>query len=230
VSGVRNDHLGIFQGRYAFHLHTSLTDGRLTVADYFAFAVDHGIERLIFLEHIRKEPTYDVDAFMESIRRAARESGIPASIGFEAKVLPGGELDIEDDLLEQAEVVGIAEHGFPDDTDLLIESLITAFQRYGGYSGQRNVVWVHPGLALKRRKLLGSMDETYRDLIVRAWEVGLIVEHNLRYGLVPKALLTSSATDELVTGIDAHHLADLTRTFGGDGSRADRSLQDRSSR
>jgi putative hydrolase len=230
VSGVRNDHLGIFQGRYAFHLHTSLTDGRLTVADYFAFAAEHGLERLIFLEHVRREPSYDVEAFMDSIRRAADESGIPASIGFEAKVLPGGQLDITDGLIEKAEVIGIAEHGFPDDTDLLIESLITAFERYAGDPGQRNVVWVHPGLALKRRKLLGSMDQIHRDLIARAWELGLIVEHNLRYGLVPKDLLGSEDADGLVTGVDAHHLTDLTRAFGSDGSQSDRSLQNRSLR
>src|ERR1035437_6033754 len=102
----------MFSGSYLFHLHTRYTDGALSPNEYFEFAQQHGYQRLIFLEHIRRSPKYDVSQFISEIRECESRFEVAATIGFEAKVLPGGDLDISDEHLKLAQVVGIAEHGF----------------------------------------------------------------------------------------------------------------------
>jgi hypothetical protein len=49
-----------FTGRYLFHLHTTYTDGKVAVPQYFDLAQRTRLDRLIFLEHIRAQPGYDV--------------------------------------------------------------------------------------------------------------------------------------------------------------------------
>ena len=118
----------IFVGRYLFHVHTPYTDGEISVAGYFDHARRLGFDHIIFLEHIRREPKYDVAAFAEEVRRTSHERGIRATLGFEAKLLPAGRLDISDEHIAIAEVVGIAEHSFPDDFALLrtaFETVVT---------------------------------------------------------------------------------------------------------
>ena len=85
-----------FQGRYLFHLHTTSTDGELTVRQYFEYASQQRIQRLIFLEHIRRNPQYDVEAFVGEVKENSQRCRIPAVVGFEAKLLPDGRLDILD--------------------------------------------------------------------------------------------------------------------------------------
>ena len=63
----------IFQSRYLFHFHTLATDGKLKIADYFRFAREHAFNKLIFLEHIRRSPTYDVDGFITEVKKTSQE-------------------------------------------------------------------------------------------------------------------------------------------------------------
>jgi len=211
VSAPRNDPRGLFVGRYAFHLHTTATDGHLTVADYVGFAQARRLDRLIFLEHVRREPTYDVDAFVAEVHREAAAAGVAASVGFEAKLLPGGALDIGEGALAHAEVVGLAEHGFPDDDALYWVSLDAALERCAALAPAQTVVWVHPGLYLRRRGRLEASWVAYRERVERALDLGVAVERNLRYGLAPDGAADDEAA--LVTGVDAHRWRDLERAF-----------------
>lgn len=195
-----------FTGRYLFHLHTTYTDGQVPVRAYFDLAVRAGLERLIFLEHIRAAPRYDVEQFIAEVRGCAAEFGVEALVGFEAKVLPGGALDISADHVHAADVLGIAEHGFPSDFDLWQSSLRLALQSYG--RAEKPVVWVHPGLWLKKHGLLEAQEQEYRSLLRHAQDVGVKVEVNRRYGLLPAHLLDAVAHEALVWGADAHRLED----------------------
>ena len=103
-----------FRGRYLFHFHTQHTDGKLTGRDYFDWAQAHGVQSLLFLEHVRREASYDVPAFVEEVKELEQQFGIRAGVGFETKLLPDGTLDITPEHCALAEIVGIAEHGFPN--------------------------------------------------------------------------------------------------------------------
>ncbi|MEP0546260.1 MAG: PHP domain-containing protein [Rhodothermales bacterium] len=206
----------LFAGRVLFHCHTSHTDGRPTVDDYVCYAAEHGIERVVFLEHIRRVPSYDVPAFADEVRASGERHGVPTNVGFEAKVLPGGELDIADEHLALADVTGIAEHGFPDDAALWEASLRQAFETYGG-DAARPAVWVHPGLWLRKTRRLDALRGTYEALLGAAQDAGVFVEQNARYGLLTdddRALVRPAS---LVRGADAHRLADVAAFFDATG-------------
>lgn len=202
----------LFRGRVLFHCHTHHTDGQPTVEDYVRYAAEHDLDRVIFLEHIRRAPSYDVAAFASEVRASGERYGVPVTLGFEAKVLPGGGLDITNDDLALAEVIGIAEHGFPDDVDLWEQSLRVAFDRAGTLSIP--AVWVHPGLRLRKWHRLDAERSRYEALLEAAQEAGLLIERNARYRLVPDEALPLVRQNHLVQGIDAHRLADLEQFFG----------------
>lgn len=195
-----------FTGRYLFHLHTTYTDGSLTVREYFDLAQQHRLERLIFLEHIRRAPRYDVERFVAEVREGAAASGIPALVGFEAKILPGGALDISSEHAALAEVIGIAEHGFPAEFELWRTSVAQALEGAALRYPEKHLVWVHPGLWLKKHGLLEAQEDEYRRLLGLAQSLGIRIESNRRYRLLPPHL--HAATRDLVVGADAHRLAD----------------------
>jgi histidinol phosphatase-like PHP family hydrolase len=199
----------LFAGKYLFHFHTHFTDGSLAVRDYFDFAENAGIERLIFLEHIRISPAYSVEEYLCQVRETSRETGIPATVGFETKILDDGRLDISPEHLAQAEVVGLAEHGFPPDVTLWQQSLQRAFDFAGSHNG-KPFVWVHPGLTLKRINLLEEKQQEYLEMVQYARSRGVLIEQNRKYDLIPQAL-ASAAEDDLVHGVDAHRQDDFSR-------------------
>jgi putative hydrolase len=201
----------IFQSPYLFHFHTLATDGKLRIADYFRFAREYAFDNLIFLEHIRRSPTYDADAFITEVKKTSQEFGIRALAGFEAKLLPDGTLDIDESRARNAEVLGIAEHGFAGDAVTLCRALTECFQRYEHLKAMQALVWVHPGLFLKKNGLLKDEQSRYRDLLDRAIEAGVPPERNMRYDLVPQTIFVELDPDCRVIGADAHSGDDLLR-------------------
>jgi DNA polymerase (family 10)/putative hydrolase len=195
----------IFSGSYLFHLHTRYTDGNLYPVEYFEFAQQHGYQRLIFLEHIRRSPNYDISQYVSEIRECESRFLVPATIGFEAKVLPGGELDISDEHLKLAQVVGIAEHGFKGTLAELCNSLRLVFCR----SKELPCVWVHPGLGLRRKAELEKQPFTYAGLLEEASALGILIECNRRYGLIQEEYI-SRFVGNIVWGLDAHSQSDLS--------------------
>jgi histidinol phosphatase-like PHP family hydrolase len=151
----------IFNCKYLFHIHTVHTDGFLSVRDYFDFAGSVGIERVIFLEHIRRRPTYDTAEFARQVRECSAASGIPACVGFEAKLLADGRLDIAPEAIELADVIGIAEHGFPPDFTLLRDAFSRAVEDCRDLVYCKEIVWAHPGLWLKKDNLINIYINNY---------------------------------------------------------------------
>ncbi len=206
----------LFRGRVLFHCHTHHTDGQPTADAYVRWAAERDLDRVVFLEHIRRIPSYDVLPFADEVRRAGEQHGVPVTLGFEAKVLPGGDLDITDEHLDLAEVIGIAEHGFPDDVELWETSLRAAF----GAAGALPIpaVWVHPGLRVQKWHRLESEWARYESLLGAAQDAGVLIERNARYRLLPDDALPIVRPDHLIHGIDAHRLADVERFFASTAS------------
>jgi putative hydrolase len=196
-----------FHGRYLFHFHTQLTDGKLSIEDYFEYAATWELDSLIFLEHIRRQPGYDVQAFLVQIRDAERRNGVRAWIGFETKLLPDGSIDISDENLRTADVVGIAEHGFPEDLRLLHSAFNRAVDVLATSFPGQTFVWVHPGLWFKKRKLESHTDDLFLDMLAHAHDAEVFIERNQRYELLDERLPISS--ELVVYGADAHDRSDL---------------------
>lgn len=203
----------IFRGRYLFHFHTHATDGRPSIADYFDQACAHRLDRLIFLEHIRRCPTYDVLAYRQEVAACARTRGVSAFLGFEAKLLPDGELDIASEHAACADVLGLAEHGFPPDLGLLRSAFVTATANYRERYPDKELVWVHPGTWFKKHRCLDERQADYLEMVAAAEGLGLRIEHNFRHGLIPRGLIEAVAPPNLVFGADAHRLEDVHATL-----------------
>jgi len=190
-----------------FHLHTRRTDGALDVGDYFDFAAAHAVPRVIFLEHVRRKATYDVRAFAAEVRDASAKCGIPAVVGFEAKILSDGTLDIGDDALSVADVIGAAEHGSaPPDVFATYRAMVASAP---SSVLPRQLVWVHPGLWLRRSGLIDDNWHKLEECLSLADHAGVYIEHNLRYDLYPGT--RPFAFQHRCTGADAHTSADLAR-------------------
>lgn len=204
----------IFDGRYLFHLHTTLTDSTVRIEQYFESALRYGFQRLIFLEHVRKKASYDTKEFFEEVRESERKFRVATTIGFEAKVLPDGTLDIDDQDLNRADVIGIAEHGFPNEFELFAAALKQVFSAYSPARLSKPVVWVHPGLWFKKNRLLQERRIEYVSLLRLAQSNGLMIEKNLRYSLVNDDFASFCSPSALVIGADSHKLEDIERCVG----------------
>ena len=204
-----------WRGQYLFHVHTSYTDGHLTAAEYVDFAEKAGADTVVFLEHIRREPQYDVDRFSEEVRLAADGKVVQTVLGFEAKLLPGGALDISDNHLSAAAVIGIAEHGFPDNPVLLLEAFRKVVATYPSRWPKIDFVWVHPGLWYVKRGLAFEQDATYLAMLNSARDASVLIERSLRWGVLSPAMSAALPPGSVVVGADAHTRRDLQHWVDG---------------
>lgn len=208
----------MFSDRYLFHCHTTATDGKLAVEDYFGFASRNRVDRIIFLEHVRRIPSYDCSALIADVAAASKRWAIEASVGFEAKLLPSGCLDIDEDTYSQAPVVGIAEHSFPPDVALLKAALQKSVEWCRSVARNKTLVWVHPGTTFQKLGRNPSEDHEYLELVEWARCNGVLLEVNPHYGLLPQALAATLSPESTVIGANAHRRSDLQRwleTFPG---------------
>jgi putative hydrolase len=88
----------MFDLREDMHVHSTFSDGRGTLRENIAAAVNAGVERLGCVDHVRRDSDW-VPRFVAEIRAAQRLTSVELRIGVEAKFLDGyGALDVPDDL------------------------------------------------------------------------------------------------------------------------------------
>ena len=127
-----------------WHIHTTYTDGENTVFEYCECASELSVPLLAFTEHVRRNLSYDFSKFLEDIDKARQQFTLRVLSGCEAKVLPDGTLDADEDILEAVDYTVFAFHSFPNDFDMFTECLKTIIRnRYVN-------AWAHPGRFLRR--------------------------------------------------------------------------------
>ncbi len=189
--------------RYWFHLHTIHTHGQSTVREYLDLAHELGIEQVVFLEHVRRRPSYDPRLFAREVSAEAASVGLEAYVGFEAKILSGARLDIEERLLESADTIGIAEHGYVGSAESMAGDFVDLVRTVTEQYPQQSFVWVHPGSWL-RRSGDPAARRAYERMIDAAHGAGVRIERNLKYDLVSDADFHALAPEHRVLGLDAH--------------------------
>jgi histidinol phosphatase-like PHP family hydrolase len=94
-----------------YHIHTNVTDGKMTPAEVIEQARKFGLSAIAFTEHISRKPTYEWFKFRDDIR-SLDSYGIKILVGVEAKVLDeDGTLNVGDDILKAADIVLGSVHG-----------------------------------------------------------------------------------------------------------------------
>ncbi len=193
--------------RYWFHLHTSHTHGRSTVREYLELAHELEIEQVVFLEHVRRRPSYGTREFAQEVLTEAAVVGLDAYVGFEAKILPGARLDIEGRLLESADVIGIAEHGYLGSVDSLTRDFVALVRSVTEQHPRQSFVWVHPGSWLQRSGDPAACG-AYQRMMDAALGAGVQIERNLKYDLVSADDFRGLAPEDAVLGLDAHSVVE----------------------
>ena len=189
--------------RYWFHLHTVHTHGRSTVREYLKLAYDLGIGQVVFLEHVRRHPSYGTREFVEEVSAEAASVGLEAYVGFEAKILPGARLDIDEQVLESADVIGIAEHAYLGSADSMAVDFVNLVGSVTKQYPQQSFVWVHPGAWLWRSGDPAA-GRAYRRMIDAALGAGVRIERNLKYDVVSADDFHALTPEARVLGLDAH--------------------------
>lgn len=201
----------LFEGIYLFHAHSTYTDGSLSVRELVRKAAAAGAKRLILLEHIRKQPTYDPLMLSEDLKNCGDEVGIETVLGFEAKLTIDGHLDMPWEYASLASVIGIAEHGFGGSMCDLKYALDDAIHECKKEFVDGVTIWVHPGLSFMKRGILNMSFVRYMALLMCCIDNGIYVERNLRYDLISATLASRLPAEGVVVGADVHDIVDINR-------------------
>jgi len=188
-----------------WHIHTSYTDGQNSIFEICEMAKKLGIPLLVFTEHVRRELTYDFNEFLSDIDRARGE--FPEIIilsGVEAKVLPDGSLDAENEIIRQVDYPIFAFHSFPENKGLYVECLKKVIKnKYVN-------AWAHPGLFLQRTGFSLSVDEL-EEIFKLMKKYDVLLEINRKYNLPEKEWISIAMQRGVgvVRGGDVHNIINL---------------------
>jgi DNA polymerase (family 10)/putative hydrolase len=197
----------INKGQYIFHFHTSITDGENTLAEYCDFAKASEINALILTEHIRRNISYDFDRLKEEALKCKKKYYIEILVGVETKVLPDGNIDINEEQLSQIDLLGIAIHSFPFEDHSIRETMVKIFQRYKDLEIPK--IWLHPGRSnyFKRNEKKNELLE----LLDSASTNGFFIERNIKDCLDCAFKQCIVTNHKYITGYDAHSVEELKR-------------------
>lgn len=187
-----------------WHVHTNYTDGHNSVDDYCKKALDLGIPLIAFTEHVRKNLDYDFSSFLNDIDEAKENYNLIILSGCEAKILPDGSLDVDDNILKVVDYPIFAFHSFPSDLNLYLRSLLKVIKnKYVN-------TWAHP-CAFLQKKNLELCDSELEEIFDCMQKNGVLLEINRKYSLPSKRWIDLAKANNVkfVCGSDVHYLDDL---------------------
>ncbi len=188
-----------------WHVHSNYTDGQDSVLRMCDAAVGARLPLLAFTEHVRKELSYDFDAFLSDLKsvRAAFPEIVILS-GCEAKILPGGDIDAPPELIKTVDYPIVSFHSFEGGRDEYLEALKKAV------NVPEVCAWGHPG-ALAEKRAFEFSDEELNEVFGIMAKNKVLLESNEKYGVPKKDWedLAVNAGVSLVRGRDSHSTGDI---------------------
>ncbi len=187
-----------------WHIHTNYTDGENSVDEYCKRAVELGIPLIAFTEHVRKDLSYDFNAYIEDIDRAREKYDLIILSGCEAKVLPDGSLDVEDSILKNVDYPIFAFHSFPSDLNNYFNALSDVLKNT--YIN----TWAHPGIFLKKSGIELS-EEKLSCIFKMLIENEILIELNKKYNAPSNSWIKLAKYYQInfVRGSDCHSTEEL---------------------
>jgi putative hydrolase len=193
-----------------WHAHTHHTDGKNSVDEMCRKAIELGVPLLAFTEHVRRKLDYDFDQLLGEIEAARRAYAGQLTIltGCEAKVLPGGGLDVDPALLARVDYPIFSFHAFPKDVDLYVSSVSAAI------TNPHVNAWGHPGLFFLKHPELALDVDRLEPVFALMKQHSVILEINHRYRLPPEPWLQAYRKHglPLANGGDLHSVGDFERS------------------
>ena len=190
-----------------FHVHTNYTDGKNTVLEYCQKAQENNLKLIAFTEHVRKNLTYNYEAFIADIFHAKDEfDDIKILSGCEAKVLDvDGELDAPEEVLDQCDIVIGVFHSFKYKDKKNYLTALEAMLRNPAVT-----IWGHPTLFAKKNNIKLEED-VFREIINICIKNKVLIERNLKYTVSDANFIKLAVNRgaKFVVGSDAHSISDL---------------------
>lgn len=198
----------IFNQQYGdYHMHSDYVDGRNTISEMCARAVQNGLKTIAITEHVRRKLTYSFDDYVEEIKRAREKSEIEILIGCETKIMDvEGNIDITDNIVRKCDIVLISFHGFPEVT--MSEYISTIEKAFGKNEFAR--IWAHPFLLARKQSLI--LEETnYHEIISILKNHNVVYERNMKYDLPPQRFneMADRYNLDYIIGSDSHDISML---------------------
>ena len=188
-----------------WHVHTAYTDGENSVFECCEIAEKKRIPLIAFTEHVRRELDYDFDSFLCDIDNARRKFNLIILSGCEAKILPTGMLDVDDDVLAQVDYPIFGFHAFPLDPNLYCECLVNVLQTYPVNA------WAHPGAFLVKNNIHLPEKDLEKIFEVMS-ENAVALELNSKYKVpLPEWIdIAKLYNIPFIRGSDIHRTMDIT--------------------
>jgi putative hydrolase len=187
-----------------WHVHTSYTDGKSSVSEYCEAANKNGLPLIAFTEHVRRNLDYDFGSFLADIEEARTLYDLIILSGCEAKILPNGELDVDEAVIKEVDYPICSFHSFPADPDLYVACLLKVFENYPVNA------WGHPGAFLMKYNL--RLSPTQLNAIFDALKrYSVALELNCKYNvpIYEWRELARIKGISSVRGSDAHACSDI---------------------
>lgn len=211
---------------FDFHSHTLWTDGTSSIEDMINIAYSIGLDRFALTEHVRADSNWYIDFYKEA-KRLSKDS-MEIIVGVESRLQNlQGDIDINRDILDIAEIIIGSVHSFPveDDAFLSFDSMkVLPMKEIRTMEFERAMILLdndqidiigHPmGL------YLSIVDEfphyEFETICKKAKDVGIAIEVNTKYlkGHMSKAVHILEQINPFVSfGSDAHHTSEIMRDY-----------------
>lgn len=205
------------------HLHTDFSDGQNTPTEMVEKAIELGIEKITFTDHVRKYSDW-VREYVETINGLNKiyKEYIDISIGVECKVLDFfGNLDCPDAILFDDHIEKVAaihripnfDGGFICRQDIsnekrALEAFFLALQGIGRNKYVSRVA--HPFSLFNQFRISKQDDQLWKRMHLLLDNLNMSFEYNVKYdnSMVPKDIW-SKHREKVVVGSDSHSVNEL---------------------
>lgn len=173
-----------------WQLHTTWTDGRMSVKEVLETAAARRLHSIAFTEHVRRDTAWFGDFAREVREEALAFPEIEVLTGCEAKALDtAGSLDVSDEVRAQCDLVLGVVHRFPDGRGGLLDFSTLDATRCAEIECELSLgllraapihVLGHPG-GMTQRKFGHFPSALFRRMIEASLERGIAIEINASY-------------------------------------------------
>ncbi len=173
------------------HLHTSRTDGKAGPKAIIKYAIERGLRRIAFTEHVRRDTKWFHEFTAELCKEREIHPQIEVLIGCEAKAIDRqGSLDATEEIINECDIVLGCVHRFPDGTGAYTDFSTLSQEQMAQIEFELTLglleaapidVLAHPGGMYFRRYSTDIPRDIMRTILRKSLERKIAVEVNTSY-------------------------------------------------
>jgi putative hydrolase len=203
------------------HLHTSRTDGKATIKEIIQYAIERGLRRIAFTEHVRRDSKWFHEFVAEVRKEQECYQQIEVLIGCEAKVIDRqGSLDVTEEITNECDIILGSVHRFPNAMGAYVDFSTLTPEQMEQIEYELTLellevssidVLAHPGSMYFRQYSTDISSKIMRSILKKSLKRQIAVEINTSYlSNLPAFLRLCAEINPYVSiGSDMHSLEQL---------------------